>query len=152
MKIILIAFFLIFTYTHIHGQTDTLFIRQWDETQKTIKYIEGLTTVVKNQNYSFRRRVAKMKYFSSQNKTAKHHVKIKYKNGNVIARHFYRLGYSCEIRVVTINDKPVLIKRKGAFDTLFSFTYLGDSKWTWIHREVDNQFVVYFRQTIYNWN
>jgi hypothetical protein len=152
MKTIWIASFLIFTYTNIRGQTDTLFIRQWDETQKTIKYIEGLTTVVKKQKYSFRRRVTKMKFFSSENKTIKHNVKIKYRNGNVIARHFYKLNYLCEIRVVTINDKPVLIKRKGEFNPLFSFTYLGNSKWNWIYSKETTMDPIYYQKIIDNWH
>jgi hypothetical protein len=135
MKIILSVFTLVFTYVHIHGQTDTIFVKQWNETQKTIKQIESLTLLVKKQKYSFRRRVTKMKYFSSQDKSVKHNVKIKYRNGNVIARHFYKLNYLCEIRVVTINDKPVLIKQKSDINPLFSFIYLGDFKWNWIYSE-----------------
>ena len=151
MKIILTAFSLIFIYSNIYGQTDTLFMRQWDETQKTIKYIEELTTVVKKQKYSFRRRVTKMKYFSSENKAIKHNVKIKYRNGNVIARHFYKLNYLCEIRVVTINDKPVLIKRKSEINPLFSFIYLGDSKWNWIYSKETTMDPIYYQKIINSW-
>jgi hypothetical protein len=138
------------------GQSE-LFKNQWTYTQKIISQIDSTDNLVNSHRIRFRRKVARLKYHSVGEKDNKHVIKIKYRHGNTIVRHKYKMGSETKIKVLTINGRQVLIKsrfhKKGfVYKIKNSFILIGDNTWHWIYQTSGIESNTINLEIINNWH
>ncbi len=155
MKIVLILLLFQLGINLSVGQTES-FKNAWTKTQNFISSIDSSCSYVVDENYSFRRKFSFLS-LRPDNYKQKHSLKVKYKNGNIIVRHRYRIGLlKCKIDVLTINGQIVFIRSKykpegSTYKITNTFINLGNKTWQWTSQNNDNKLRT-TRELTNNWH
>jgi hypothetical protein len=136
----------------VSAQSDSLFTRQMTGILATIKTIDSSANLVKKEKFRWRQKKVKINYYSFSDNTIKHKVIIRSRNGKTYALHKMRFGYSPKIKMTTLDDMPIFIRRRDSKgNTAVLFNYLGNAKW-YFNFKVDDQTKKYFvTQDISKW-
>ena len=111
LKQIIILIIVFVSFKNLSAQSPE-FKAEWAKTEKLIKQFDSLANFVQKQRIFFKSRRQKLKFYNPYNKSITHKVIIKYKNGNIIARHIYRAERKIKIKMLIVNGKKVFIKSK----------------------------------------
>lgn len=152
MKKGLLIILLISVANMLSAQNDSLFTRQMTGILASIKTIDSSANLVKKEKFRWSQNKVKIKYTSSIDNTIKHKVIIRSRNGKTYAMHKMRFGYSTKIKMTTLDDMPIFLRRRDAEGkTAVLFNYLGNSKW-YFNYKVNEQTKKYFvTQDISKW-
>src|SRR3954462_11763594 len=96
-KLSLFAVFLCFLFNAATSQTASSASKTWDYIQGSIHFVDSAVVAALPGHYSFKHGRAKIKSVSPTDKKIKRNIKVRYKNGNVTAREFYKIGDECGI-------------------------------------------------------
>jgi hypothetical protein len=154
---------ILFSFCHISFGQSLNFKTEWDTIQKCISYIDTSANILGMQKQRCHGKKQKLKFYNLYDKYIQHCVSVKYKNGNVTARHSYRQGKELSIKVLTVNGIQVYIKTNYRQQIIKSslldkgvkkesrFVYIGNNKWYWT-RKTNEPGVWPTRETINNWH
>jgi hypothetical protein len=136
----------------LSAQNDSLFTRQMTGILATIKTIDSSANLVKKEKFRLKQKKVKIKYYSSTDNTIKHKVIILSRNGKTYAMHKMRFGYSTKIKMTTLDDLPIFIRRRDAEgNTAVLFNYRGNAKWYFNYKVGDQTKKYFVTQDISKW-